>query len=356
MRVLVVDGSGQDRELTSRHLQSAGHQVMVAGGAKAALAAMERELPEVLVLDAQLQGMTSLQLVQRMRTREHASRVYSVLVSSKPSISELTSSIAAGADDYMRKPLHRDELIIRVGALDRIRAWTSKIFESTGGRCVDLAEKTRWERLQAWQHVDGPIRSDVAELLGQSLAPMAADDVLGGCVLCAQMALTLAAEQTEVRLTVGVEASVASKLAALCLGDADAPEDSVRDVLRELANTAGGAFVRAAVQEGVSLTHGLPVDVSPASFAHPRSGVLQRFVLVTRDASVRIHVELEILSKALRRVSVGQLVEGMVLARDLHTDAGAMLVPGGTRLTGVQIERLGRILSTRVTFDVAEAA
>jgi hypothetical protein len=46
----------------------------------------------------------------------------------------------------------------------------------------------------------------------------------------------------------------------------------------------------------------------------------------------------------------------MVLARDLHTDTGALLVPAGTRFTTSQIERMARILPPRATFDVAEAA
>lgn len=356
MRVLIVDSSSQDREQASKYLQSAGHQVRVATDAKVGLAAIEREMPEVLVLEAQLQGMSAVQFIQRLRAQERSNRAYVVLISSKPSISELTSSIAAGGDDYMRKPVQRDELIIRVGALDRIRTWASKVFQPEGATSIDLSEKTQLPRLQAWQNVDRSIKRDISELVGQSLVPLSSGDALAGCVLGAQMPLTLASEQTEVRLTVAIDATAIPRLAALCLGDAAAPEESVRDVLRELANTSGGAFVRAASLEGVSLTHGLPVDLKAAAFSLPRTGARQQFVLATRDGGIRINFDLEILSKALRRVNVGQLTEGMVLVHALHTEAGAMLVPAGTRLTSTQIQRLGRILSARVTFDVAEAA
>lgn len=356
MRVLLVDGSAQDRDQASRYLESAGHQVTAAGDAKSAFVVIEREMPDIVVLEGQLQGMTTVQFLQRLRAREQSSRAYVVVVSAKPSIHELTTSIAAGADDYMRKPLQRDELVIRVGALDRIRSWASKVFPTESAGCVDLFEKTQLSRLRAWQSVDRSIKRDIGELIGQSLAPMSCENALASCVLGAQMPLTLASEQTEVRLTVGIERGAIPKLAALCLGEADASEEMVRDVLREFANTSGGAFVRAAAQEGVALTHGLPVDLKADAFTAPRSGARQQFVLATRDGSLQINFELEILSKALRRVHVGQLTEGMVLARDLHTESGAMLVPAGTRLTSTQIERLGRILSARVSFDVAEAA
>jgi hypothetical protein len=52
---------------------------------------------------------------------------------------------------------------------------------------------------------------------------------------------------------------------------------------------------------------------------------------------MNIAFELEVLSKALRRVVVAQLSEGMVLARDLTSDGGALLVPAGTRLTCSQV-------------------
>lgn len=356
MKVLVVDGNSHDRDCAAKILQSAGHQVAVASDAKAGLLAIEREMPDILVLEAQLQGMTPVQFIQRVRAREQAGRSYIVLVSAKPSVNELTSSIAAGADDYMRKPLQRDELIIRVGALDRIRSWALKVFQPESNGCIDLSEKTQLPRLQAWQSADRSIKRDISELVGQSMVPLSSSDALAGCVLGAQMPLSLASEQTEVRLTVAVDALAIPRLAELCLGDAAAPEESVRDVLREFANTSGGAFVRAASQEGVILTHGLPADLKAAAFTLPRSGARQQFVLATRDGAIRVNFDLEILSKALRRVNVGQLTEGMVLARDLHTEAGAMLVPAGTRLTSTQIQKLGRVLSARVTFDVAEAA
>ncbi len=356
MRVLVVDGSSQDRELASRYLQSAGHEVSLAGDAKAAITALEHKMPDILVLDALLSGVSAVQFIQRLRQKEHGTHTYVVLVSAKPNVNELTTAIAAGADDYMRKPLNRDELVIRVGALDRIRGWAAKVFG--GPAAFDLSASTEISRLQAWQLVDRSITKDVGDLLGRSMAPQATDPESAENAMGAVMPLTLASEQTEVRLTVGIDKGSVAKLGELCLGDANAPEDALRDVLREFANTAGGAFMRAAAQEGVSLTCGLPVDLPrealAAAAAQPSAHT--QFVISPRDGSVRITFELEVLAKALRRVNVQQLTEGMVLARDLHTEAGALLVPAGTRLTSSQIERMARILSSRVTFDVAEAA
>jgi len=358
MRVLVVDGIGTDRETASRYLQSASHAVEVASDAKSGLAAFDRQVPEIVVVDALVTGMTVVQFIQRLRQKEQdGTRAYVVVVSAKSSPSELTAAIAAGADDYMRKPLNRDELVVRVGALERIRGWAAKVFSPSGpSGVIDLTSSTRIPRLQAWQKVDRSISRDISDLLGQPLEVKTRDASIPACIIGAQMPLTLASEQTEVRLTVGIDSGSISKLGDLCLGDPAADQDAVRDVLREMANTAGGAFMRAAAQEGVSLTCGLPVDLSAESFGAAKSPARQEFIVCTTDGTLHITFDLEILAKALRRVNVAQLEEGMVLARDLHTETGALLVPAGTRLTSSQIERMGRLLSPRVTFDVAEAA
>ncbi len=355
MRVLVVDGLGADRDAAQRYLQGAGHEVTLATDAKSGLVAIERQAPDVLVLDSQLTGMSACQFIQRLRQKETV-RSYIVLVSAKPSVTELTAAVGVGADDYMRKPIQREELVIRVGALERIRAWAVQVFGGESGTAIDLTAATQLPRLQAWQQVDRCVMRDIAGLVGRSMAPTGSADALQFSALGAQIPLTLAAEQTEVRLTVGVDAATLPRLGDLVLGDPEAPEEALRDLLREFANTAGGAFMRAASAEGVSLTTGLPTDLSAAAFTVSKATSRQQFILSTRDGTCRIVFELEVLSKALRRVNVGQLKEGMVIARDLHTDSGALLVPGGTRLTSSQIERMVRILSVRVTFDVADAA
>ena len=354
MRVLVVDGSSQDRDLASRYLQSAGHTALVAADAKSGLAAFERDRPEIVVVDSLIQGMPAVQFIERVRQSEsEETRAYVVMVSSRAGVGELTQAIGAGADDYMRKPLQRDELVIRVGALERIQGWAAKVFAPPSSPSNSA---TRIPRLTAWQRVDRSITRDIGELLGQKLEVRSSTGALSPSVIGAQIPLSLASEHTEVRLTVSVDAASVPRLCDLCLGDASAAEDALRDVLRELANTAGGAFMRAAAQEEVCLTSGLPTDLGADSFTDASKASHQKFVVTTEDATLHITFELEILAKALRRVNVGQLTEGMVVARDLHTETGALLVPAGTRLTSSQIERMSRLVSARVTFDVAEAA
>jgi CheY-like chemotaxis protein len=353
MRVLVIDSSSHDADLALGWLQSAGHDVRAARDAKSAFVLLDAQDADVIVVDSQMTGMTFSQFLQRLRAREQVTRPYVVVVSSKPTHTELVAAISAGSDDYMRKSPQRDELVLRVGALDRIRGWAAKIFSCAA---ADSPGTASISRLEAWRTVNHSVTHDIAGLIGRSLVPDGDSDAIASSVLGARMPMTLPVEQTEVQLTVGVARDALVQLGEACLGDAAASEAAIQDVLRELANTAGGAFMRAAAEEGVALTCGLPVDLTTGSFATDRSPARQCFTVVTRDQSLRVAFEIAILSRALRRVCVTQLREGMVLARDLHTENGALLVPAGTRFTSSQIERMSHVLSPRITFDVAEAA
>jgi CheY-like chemotaxis protein len=351
VQVLIVDGNRNDRELASRYLASAGHEVVAVSDARGATSAAERQTPDVVVLDWQVAGGPAF--LDTLRRRGDAVHPYVIAVSSKPSANDLAAAIAGGADDFMRKPLSKDELVIRAGALERIRGWAATLF---GGAPPSEPGVTDFVRLQAWREVDQSIARDIGGVLGQTLVPTPGPETPPSSVVAAQIPLMIAAEGTEVRLTVSVDTALLGRLGELCLGDPAAPEDTLRDILRELANTSGGGFVRTAGEEGVALTCGLPVDVVAEPDAKRRVTAKRRFVVAVEDGSLQIAFEIEVLPRATRRVNVAQLSEGMVLARDLHNGAGALLVPAGTRLTQSQIERMRRVLATHVTFDVAEAA
>lgn len=354
MRVLIIDANPQDREAAAKYLQAAGHEVTAIADTRSALAEAEKVHHEVVVLDVLQQGPTAFQLLQYLRRKEVGSHAYIVVTSAKPTTTELTTAISAGADDYMRKPLSREELVVRVGALERIRKWASQVFSAVA---LDWTTSPSISKLTAWAEVDRTVSNDISELLGVSLGPMHGEDPIGSTVVAAQIPLTIAAEGMEVRLTVGLDAPSLNTVAELVLGaPGGAADEAVRDMVREFANTAAGAFKRTAGQEGVTLTCGLPVDIKPGRLAALNSTARRKFFVSAKDQAMRIGFDIEVAAKSLARVTVAALKEGMVLARDLKNDAGGLLVPAGTRLTSSQIDRMQRILSDEVAIDVAMAA
>ncbi len=349
MRIVIVDAVRDDRELATRLLSAAGHDVQPASDIKGATALIERQTPDVLVLDwATLQAA---EFLKRVRAMELSNHIYIVVTSLGRSPADLVNAIAAGADDYMKKPLGKDELVTRVTGIERIRRWASRVLEKV---THDWSEASSIPELRAWRDADRSFTRDLEVVVGTALSVSTCPNPFEQIAMGAEIPLSLAAEGLEVRLAIGLDQASLLRVASMVLGMDDAPPEVMIDVVREFANTAGGAFKRAAVEEGVTLTTGLPCEVLVESWGKAKAQ--QKFTIQSEDGSIKIGVHIEVRSRALVRTTVGQLCEGMVLARDLLNEAGTLLVAAGTRLTQTQIERVARVLSTKSAVEVAQAA
>jgi len=122
-RVLVADDSEDIRLLAAQYLRTFNNsiQVLEADSGEAALEIVEREKPDVLVLDLQMPGLDGMGVLERLRKRE-VSRFLPVLVltSQDHRYMEL-AALEAGADDFLGKPISQIRFISRVQALLRVR-------------------------------------------------------------------------------------------------------------------------------------------------------------------------------------------------------------------------------------------
>jgi len=351
MRVLVVEPNREERDLAVRLLAAARHEVQSASDINGACALFDREQPEVVVLAWSLPNAGNF--LKRIRAMEMSDHVY-VVATSAGGPPDVVAAITAGADDFVKKPLLKDEFLLRVGGIDRIRRWAARVLGQKAAH--DWSESTNLNELRAWREADRALLRDLEAVIGTSLTVSPSPSPLQDIALGAAMPLTLASSGHEVRLTVGIDGDSLRTIAGLVMGTEDAPPEALTDILREFANTAGGAFKQAALEEGVTLTTGLPANLGPGTPPPSQASAQQGFVLSGSDVPMKIGFHIEIRSNRLLRTTVAQLKEGMVLARDLLSEAGALLVPSGTRLTKSQIDRVARMLSDRIAVEVAEAA
>ena len=146
------------------------------------------------------------------------------------------------------------------------------------------------------------------------------------------------------RISIVADTPTRSWLGANLLGDPAASEEALDDVMREMANVAGGALKRAALIEGPVLTTGIPVD--GRSLPARDSGA--RCWTVPIADGVSIAVIGEIRRRANRRIPAQRLSEGMIVVNDVHSDAGLLLLPAGTRLTSTTADNLRDLLDLAV--------
>ena len=120
-RVLVVDDEPDITGLVSYHLVRAGYRVSTAGNGAEALGAATNELPDLIVLDLMLPGMSGHEVLRELRSRPETADVGVIFLTAGKEDSDRIEGMTNGADDYMVKPFAPQELVLRVGAVLRRR-------------------------------------------------------------------------------------------------------------------------------------------------------------------------------------------------------------------------------------------
>ena len=121
-RVLVAEHNPRLASFLDRALAAAGYRVEHTTDAVQALDAVEREVPDLVLLDPALPGFSGLELARALRARTD---VPIVLLSAHDSVEERVAGLDAGADDYLTIPFAIPELLARLRAVRRGRALAS---------------------------------------------------------------------------------------------------------------------------------------------------------------------------------------------------------------------------------------
>jgi two-component system, OmpR family, response regulator len=117
MRILLVEDEARLRAQLAAGLRDAGYVVDEADNGREALYLGETEPFDAVVLDLGLPEMDGLTVLGRWRSERHAMPV--LILTARESWHEKVAGIDAGADDYLTKPFHMEELLARLRALIR---------------------------------------------------------------------------------------------------------------------------------------------------------------------------------------------------------------------------------------------
>ena len=134
--ILVVEDEPAIQTLVAACLQNAGHQVVRADTAEEAIRKVNEILPDVVLLDWMLPGMSGIQLARRLRGDERTHDLPIIMLTARGEEHDKIAGLDAGADDYLTKPFSPRELLARIKAVLRRRApqMTSEIIEIEGLR------------------------------------------------------------------------------------------------------------------------------------------------------------------------------------------------------------------------------
>src|SRR4051795_10531216 len=136
--LLVVDDDAPIRRMLERTLSAEGYGVRAVADGGSALAAVDQEPPELIVLDVGLPGLDGLAVCRRGRGRGLALPI--LLLTARDAVGDRVTGLDAGADDYLVKPFATEELTARVRALLRRGQTPARLLSASG---VSLDVETR---------------------------------------------------------------------------------------------------------------------------------------------------------------------------------------------------------------------
>ncbi len=114
MRILVADDDAASRLIARTALRNLGHECHTVSDGDQAWGAFQTQLPDVVISDLMMPGLTGPQLCRKIRAHAASRYVYFIIVSGKGLLSEVLEAMTAGADDYLAKPLNPDDMQIRL--------------------------------------------------------------------------------------------------------------------------------------------------------------------------------------------------------------------------------------------------
>jgi signal transduction histidine kinase len=162
VRILIAEDDPISRRLLQATLKKSGYELVICTDGVSALADLQSEYPpDIAILDWMMPELDGPDVCRRLRSNPKAAGIYIILLTAKGQREDIVEGLHAGADDYITKPFHQQELYARLQAGVRITELQRKL----AGKVNDLeVALMRLRRVQQTQKLEalGQLASGVA--------------------------------------------------------------------------------------------------------------------------------------------------------------------------------------------------
>ena len=138
--VLIVDDTPANLSVLLQCLSEAGHRVLVAEDGEEALELMARQLPDLVLLDVMMPGIDGFETCRRLKQDPATAEVPIIFMTALADTTERLTGFAAGAVDYITKPIQHQEALARVATHLSLRHLQQRLTQ-------ELALKQRFMRI-----------------------------------------------------------------------------------------------------------------------------------------------------------------------------------------------------------------
>jgi DNA-binding response OmpR family regulator len=118
-RILIVDDETDLLEVLSMNLDAEGYAVTTAASGTEALASIQAQKPDLILLDIMLGDMSGVQMAARLKNTPETADIPIIMLTAKDSETDMIVGLSVGADDYITKPFNTKVLVARIEAVLR---------------------------------------------------------------------------------------------------------------------------------------------------------------------------------------------------------------------------------------------
>jgi CheY-like chemotaxis protein len=116
-RILVIDDEPQLRVIVRMMLEKAGHQVTEAGDGEEGLKLLEKDLPDLILLDVMMPGPSGWEVCHKIKASRRLRDIPLVMFTVRTSKESMEKSNQCGAEAHINKPFDMEEMLETVGRL-----------------------------------------------------------------------------------------------------------------------------------------------------------------------------------------------------------------------------------------------
>mgnify|MGYP001806561546 CR=1 FL=1 len=131
-RVLIADDNVQNAELLEAYLDGTGYDTKLAANGDETLQLAREWKPDVILLDIMMPKLSGFEVCKKLRADAATRDIGVLMVTALDQPNDIERAIEAGTDDFMTKPIHKSELLLRTRALVESRGEVTELDRGLG--------------------------------------------------------------------------------------------------------------------------------------------------------------------------------------------------------------------------------
>lgn len=172
MKILIAEDDPVSVKIIQITLEHYGHEVVVAGTGEEAWEAFDREPVRAILSDWMMPGMSGLDLCRKIRERKATDYTYFILLTAiNTSRDNLREAMDSGVDDFLKKPLDREAVMMRLRVAERIIEYTTQIRQLKEMLPICMYCKRIRDDQDYWQQVESYIHTHTGSNFSHGICP-----------------------------------------------------------------------------------------------------------------------------------------------------------------------------------------